>query len=74
MTIIEEKRKILINRIQQTDDEDLLDMMNDITQDNSSDLQLSEELLILVGKIDIDMENGDFYTSEEMENIIDSWN
>ena len=74
MTIIEEKKSILINRIQQTDDEELLDMLNDISTNNKVEFHISGELIDIIEKIDNDMNNGEFYTSEEMENIIDSWN
>ena len=70
MTIIEEKRNILINRINQTEDEDLLDMMNNISS-NIYDLhpvigQLVEDSLEQI-------ENGEYYTHDEMKEKVKSW-
>lgn len=73
MTIIEEKRNILINWINQTEDEDLLDMMNDISINNKSEFHVSEDLIDIVKKIDKDMDNGEFYTSEEIMEKVKSW-
>lgn len=73
MTIIEEKRSILINRINQTEDEEFLDLLNDISL-NKKEFHISDELIEIVEKIDKNMDTGEYYTSDEMENIIDSWN
>lgn len=70
MTIIEEKKSILINRIQQTDDEELLDMMNDISIYN---YELHPEIGKLVEESIRQIENGEFYTQDEMKEKVKSW-
>jgi hypothetical protein len=70
MTIIEEKRSILITKIQQTEDEDLLDMMNDISSNN---YVLHPEIGKLVEESIIQIENGEFYTHDEIKEKVKSW-
>jgi hypothetical protein len=70
MTIIEEKRNILINRINQTEDEDLLDMMNNIS---SNILNLHPVIGQLVEDSLEQIENGEYYTHDEMKEKVKSW-
>jgi hypothetical protein len=70
MTIIEEKRNILINRINQTEDEDLLDMMNNIS---SNILNLHPAIGQLVEDSLEQIENGEYYTHDEMKEKVKSW-
>ena len=70
MTIIEEKRNILINRINQTEDEDLLDMMNNIS---SNILNLHPVIGQLVEDSLEQIENGEYYTHDVMKEKVKSW-
>lgn len=70
MTIIEEKRNILINRINQTEDEELLDMMNNISSNN---LNFHPVIGQLIEESLEQIEKGEYYTHDEMKEKVKSW-
>jgi|GEM_PF-5920598 len=74
MTIIEEKRNNVINCVQKSNDESLLDLVNDLFQFKLENININNELMQNIENIDKKMNSGDFYTDDEVESNIESWN
>jgi len=73
MTIIEEKRKNVIDSINNIEDEILLDFISTLTHTNT-EIEIFDPIISeLIKKAELQIENGEIYTNEEVKELIRQW-
>lgn len=73
MTVIENKKRKLISKIQSTSDEKILDVISHLFDSFSQSSELSSEQIEMLKMGLNDLKNGDFISEDELEELDSKW-